>query len=514
MRHLALLLVLVLLAHASGTYRLSRDKDYRANSVFEPHSAVQPLNFEYVDPVATRAIHNVVMAATDVPGQNVYVSLTTISSRQTLAHNTVANLLLGTVRPQHIFLFVSEDAHLLDSGINSTTLLPNLRSLAAIHPDRFSIIFTRNTGPHRKLLPLLAQKWDEDCVIITVDDETIMDDPLTRTGKRSTIVERLLLYHNMTGGGDVVSLRARRLGLCRTPPHKATPYRFWRIPSDARREMLLMPTGTGGVLYRPRFFHSVIFDNRLIHATSRADDLMFRLATMSNGVYVSQSPRLFNRNKETTAGRHKLAMDGRWERDRAWRSVYKALARDGRNEIAKPLVFPLHWGSPPSEQTRDLRELPNNYGMGSSTLASWINSMMAVDWGNHRLYGTLAGTDESNYGVEETYPAPPALAAGAMRRLMVSLDEKKSLYEANQHGGNDAAWRLATSFLAKEGVLNIHKFTDNFARRERFGCLKSYWDAVQLNPAYTNVTIPDPPGSCCIVACGRRQVPQSSQSSK
>ena len=45
--------------------------------------------------------------------------------------------------------------------------------------------------------------------------------------------------------------------------------------------MLLLPTGTGGVLYRPRFFHSVIFDRNLVNITRTGDDLMFRLATIA-----------------------------------------------------------------------------------------------------------------------------------------------------------------------------------------------------------------------------------------
>jgi hypothetical protein len=51
--------------------------------------------------------------------------------------------------------------------------------------------------------------------------------------------------------------------------------------------MLLLPTGVGGVLYRPRFFNqSVAFNRELWGQTLRADDLTFRLATLANGVSV------------------------------------------------------------------------------------------------------------------------------------------------------------------------------------------------------------------------------------
>jgi hypothetical protein len=50
--------------------------------------------------------------------------------------------------------------------------------------------------------------------------------------------------------------------------------------------MLLLPTGTGGVLYRPSFFHPIVFDRQLLNLTSTGDDLTFRLATMARGVPV------------------------------------------------------------------------------------------------------------------------------------------------------------------------------------------------------------------------------------
>ncbi|GMH85691.1 hypothetical protein TrVE_jg6372 [Triparma verrucosa] len=44
-----------------------------------------------------------------------------------------------------------------------------------------------------------------------------------------------------------------------------------------------------------------------------------------------------------------------------------------------PQTFPPHWGPPPSLQTRDIRPLPPPYGLGSSTLLSWITSNLSKD---------------------------------------------------------------------------------------------------------------------------------------
>ena len=49
------------------------------------------------------------------------------------------------------------------------------------------------------------------------------------------------------------------------------------------------------------------------------------------------------------------------------------------SNAGKRKPFPKHWGDPPSRQTRDLRQLPGGYGMGSSTLAQWILENLARD---------------------------------------------------------------------------------------------------------------------------------------
>lgn len=41
--------------------------------------------------------------------------------------------------------------------------------------------------------------------------------------------------------------------------------------------------------------------------------------------------------------------------------------------------FPTRWGPEPLAQTRDYRELPGDYGFGSSTLARWIETNIAKD---------------------------------------------------------------------------------------------------------------------------------------
>lgn len=47
-------------------------------------------------------------------------------------------------------------------------------------------------------------------------------------------------------------------------------------------------------------------------------------------------------------------------------------------EVERPR-FPTHWGRPPEIQLKDYRPLPGGFGMGSSTLASWIKENIEED---------------------------------------------------------------------------------------------------------------------------------------
>ena len=62
--------------------------------------------------------------------------------------------------------------------------------------------------------------------------------------------------------------------------------------------------------------------------------------------------------------------------------------------------FPSHWGEPPSLQTRDLRQLPLHYGMGSSTLSLWIIGKLALDESNGNGDIQIGGNGELGANVD------------------------------------------------------------------------------------------------------------------
>ena len=219
-------------------------------------------------------------------GHRVYVSVTTIHRRLYGIAETLWSIVNGSIVPDHIYVFISNEHFLLDSGITVDSLISEtngqLVELMRLFPN-ISIILTDNIGPHRKLLPLLSKKWNEDCAIVTIDDHLVY---------RKSFLESLIKSYEASSRSAVVALRARKMGICSdSPPWVLAPYTrngkgLWPESSSGHKDMLLLPTGTGGVLYRPRFFHPIVFDQKLINITNTGDDLMFRLCTLAMGIPV------------------------------------------------------------------------------------------------------------------------------------------------------------------------------------------------------------------------------------
>lgn len=96
-------------------------------------------------------------ASAEVGGIPVYVSITTISSRIHEVAQTISEMLMGTLTPTRVYLFVSKEGYLLDKGIPQDQIPDSLKAL--VETQSLTIVYVDNLGPHRKLLPLLANKW-------------------------------------------------------------------------------------------------------------------------------------------------------------------------------------------------------------------------------------------------------------------------------------------------------------------------------------------------------------------
>ncbi|MFO8236947.1 MAG: hypothetical protein R6U00_01575 [Prochlorococcaceae cyanobacterium] len=213
----------------------------------------------------------------------VLIGLTSIRGRERALCRTLDALLAQRLpadgRAVELHLFLSRQPYLLDSGF--AVLPPCLRqrlrrSQARARPLPLQLHWVENSGPYRKLLPLLARLTPEqqalDPLLITADDDTLY--PPGWLCRLVEAQERL---------GCVVAFRGRRLLLEDGLP---APYRAWIRDDRALLEpsLLTVPTGKDGICYRlSQLDHRVADLATALRIAGHADDLWFKLHCLLTG---------------------------------------------------------------------------------------------------------------------------------------------------------------------------------------------------------------------------------------
>jgi predicted O-methyltransferase YrrM len=209
----------------------------------------------------------------------VYISLTSIFKNQDILLQTLQSIMKQTRPPDRIFLYLSEEPYLLDTGfkdkkITNSDLLKFMNDNSII-----KIGWVKNTGSYRKLLPLLRDKWDEDCIIITIDDDTIYD---------SHLIEYLI--KDYTEQNCVIGYRGF------TPLfNKLENFEYKKHDKLKNLSLYNFLTGKGGILYKPQFFHktgNLIFEDKIyLDTCPTGDDIWFYLVRILNNVNVYLSKK-------------------------------------------------------------------------------------------------------------------------------------------------------------------------------------------------------------------------------
>lgn len=397
-------------------------------------------NWEEVVPLPEIQPSNLTIAG--LPSQSVvpipvFVSLTSVSFRIGTLMGTLRTIFDGIVVPSHVFLFVSKAPYLLDEGVES---IPD-ELLALVVRNLLTIVFTENIGPHRKLLPILERFYEDDVLIVNIDDDMVYQ-------PQSTLLYQLLRYYNESDGQSVVALRSRRIGFCQESVLNATnnteqfsgprsdlfsTYINWDVHyAEGRKEMFVLPTGTGGVLYRPRFFHPVVLDPDFRTVTGTADDLMFRLACLATGTPVVIACRDLEQNNRIV-----------------------------RRCPVDPAFLPPGFLPDPAVQ-----KLPPSVNQtGNATAVAKHPQTHRLRKAAHRMQ--LEAAAEADAYTE-------AGAEGQAEKLVVLESEENhrllrpSLYHLNMAGLNDAQWRNAVRFLQERRILNMTQlFLQHHREREK-----------------------------------------------
>ena len=201
------------------------------------------------------------------------ISLTTTHYRVAGVHMVIKSILCQEQPPHLVTLYVSNHSFHHDNGV-STEDLRAVYKLRTSHA--FDVQFVTNNGPHRKLLPSLLKHWTEDVLLVTADDDHVLD---------ATWLGNLLRCHK-EHPDKIVNGRTRQICM-QSCNGTFAPYRAMAQKCHQGQESFDLPTGINGVLYRPSFFHPVVFGNDFRLAAPLGDDISFRFATMLKNVSVA-----------------------------------------------------------------------------------------------------------------------------------------------------------------------------------------------------------------------------------
>lgn len=154
-----------------------------------------------------------------------FVTLASVSFRIKESWKPVYSILNGLLLPTDIYLFISRDSYLLDSGV---TEIPDVL-LSLVAQKHLHIVYTTNIGPHRKLLPLLANHFNNPhSLLVTVDDD------ITYGSRNSALLLRLFQKFLELNESSVVTSRVHGFGLCRNKSDVFPPYKTWSFGTDGK----------------------------------------------------------------------------------------------------------------------------------------------------------------------------------------------------------------------------------------------------------------------------------------
>jgi hypothetical protein len=205
---------------------------------------------------------------------NVFVSLTSIFKNQHILLKTLESIKLQTIKPNKCYIFLSEEPFLLDTGFPNKIITNTKLNNFILEDPMFEIRWVENEGSYRKLIPLLKEKWNDDCLIITIDDDTVYDNRLIENYVNDYMIHDCCInYRGFT-------LKINNFENINYNNHdtlkKLNLYNFF--------------TGKGGVLYHPKFFkntktNDLIFNKELyLKDFSKCDDIWFNFIRILNNI--------------------------------------------------------------------------------------------------------------------------------------------------------------------------------------------------------------------------------------
>lgn len=204
---------------------------------------------------------------------NIYVSLTSIFQKQKLLLKTLQFMLKQSLKPDKYYIYLSEEPYLIDKGFKDKKINKELE-LFIKNNEVFEIRWCKNIGPYRKLLYILKEKWNEDCLILTIDDDCFFHPDLIK---------------------DYVN-DYRKYKCCISYRGKSHDFKnkdfsdfdYYKTKPIITKNLLNFANSGVGTVTHPSFFHktkNLIFDLKLVNELCKTtDDIWYYFCRIANNI--------------------------------------------------------------------------------------------------------------------------------------------------------------------------------------------------------------------------------------
>jgi hypothetical protein len=203
--------------------------------------------------------------------REIFVSVTSIFSNQDILLETLKSISAQTLLPTKCFIYLSTDPSIFDNGfVDNIITNINLKDYI-LNNKIFELKWVKDIGPYTKLLPILKDKWNDDCLIITIDDDTVYDTNLIKNLVNDYNKYKCMInYRGFTFKFDKLT----------DITYENRTYR--------KLDLYNFATGKGGILYHPSFFHKtedLIFNEELYNKyCDKTDDIWFNFIRICNKI--------------------------------------------------------------------------------------------------------------------------------------------------------------------------------------------------------------------------------------
>lgn len=205
--------------------------------------------------------------------RKIIVSCTTTSDRMDMLFYVIESIKKQILMPNILYINISSEAYLNDAGIK---ILPDW-----LNQDFINVNWVENTGPYRKLIPLIDKVENND-IIVTVDD-----DVLYGPGWLQSLVELADTHPD-----HIICARARNMK--KNTFGKWQSYSNWKSIRNSTNGRLILPIGCGGILYRKRLLDNkfLLDPQSFMQLAPTSDDLWYRMASLRMNTPVYACPQI------------------------------------------------------------------------------------------------------------------------------------------------------------------------------------------------------------------------------